>query len=161
LYRNLVAALSASGDPHQAFQLCVRRVKLMVIGAGIALRPDYQWTSVAPIIRAALLDHFGFDRRDLGQSAYLSEATALMQSIQGVDYLNITTFDAVNESTTVAELAKLAATLELRQAIPARLAQLNPLAASSDIPCVRVVPAELVFLTPEIPDTLILSQLGA
>ena len=56
------------------------------------------------------------------------------------------------------DIASLAVTLSLRQAIAASLARLDPTATD---PSQRILPAELVFLTPDIPDTLILTNIGA
>ena len=75
--------------------------------------------------------------------------------------MNVTTFDSVGEDTTIAQLALLAATLKLKQRVPSKLAHLNPDSSPGDPPSTRIIPAELVFLTPDIPDTLILTQVGA
>ena len=160
LYLSLVAALAAYGDPHQPFQVAVRKVRLLVIAASISVRDDYEWTSVAPAIRAAVLSLFHFDNRELGQTAYLSETISTIQNVEGVSYVNITTFDSVGEDTTIAELSQLSTKLKLRQRVESRLAHLNPDSSPGDPPSTRIIPAELVFVTPDIPDTLILTQVG-
>jgi hypothetical protein len=116
---------------------------------------------VEPQIRAAVLALFSFDARDLGQPAFLSEAIAAIQALEGVLYVNLTTFDSVSDDTTIDQLAKLASTLKLRQAVWAHPARLNPQADPAGDPCQRIRAAELVYLTPDISDTLILSNLGA
>jgi len=162
LYRNLIQSLLDFGDPHQPLQVCVRKVQLLVIAAGVQVLPDYAWESVEPKIRAAVLDAFGFDNRDLGQSAFLSEAIALMQNIEGVSYVDVQTFDGVPEDITAGQLAGLASTLQRQNHVLAQFARLNPyFDPSTDTdPCQRILPAELIFLTPDIPDTLILNQIG-
>lgn len=159
LYRNLVQALHRFGDPFQAIQVCVRKVKLLVVSAGIRVLADYQWESVEPLIRAALLDAFGFDRRELGQSAFLSEAVSLMQGVEGVAYVDVRVFDAVPEDIKAEKLASLAGSLGPNPFVEADLAKVNPSAAPGD-PCQRILPAELVFLTPDIPDTFILTEIS-
>lgn len=163
LYRNLVQSLLQFGDPYQPLQVCPRKVQLLVISAAIQILPDYAWESVEPRIRAALLDKFSFDNRALGQSAFQSEAVAVMQSIAGVSYVDARIFDAVREDATAAQLAGLASSLKTQNHVLAQLARLNPdfdPATDSD-PCDRILPAELVFLSPDIADTLILNQVGA
>lgn len=162
LYHNLAQSLLNFGDPHQPLQVCIRKVQLLVIAAGVQILPDYAWESVEPKIRAAVLDAFSFDNRDLGQSAFLSEAIALMQNIEGVSYVDVQTFDAVPEDVTAGQLAGLASTLQRKNHVFAHLAHPNPsLDPTVDTdPCQRILPAELVFLTPDIPDTLILNQIG-
>ncbi|MGH7879872.1 MAG: putative baseplate assembly protein, partial [Candidatus Binataceae bacterium] len=137
----------------------VRKVKLLVISTGIRLMADYLWESVEANIRAALLDGFSFDRRELGQSAFLSEAVSLIQGVEGVAYVDVQLFDGVPEDITVEKLAGLAATLGLKPYIEADLAQINTLADPAK-PCERIRPAELVFLTPDIPDTLLLTEIS-
>ena len=110
-------------------------------------------------LRAAILTLFSFDARALGQSAFLSEAIAAAQQVEGVAWVDVTIFDSVPESVTVAELATIADKLEQQRAYivaePARIDQKTPPGSAE-----RIVPAELVFMTPDIPDMLILSQSG-
>lgn len=162
LYHNLVQALHQYGDPYQPIQVAVRKVSLLIISAGIRVLADHQWETVEPQIRAALLDAFGFDRRELGQSAFQSEAVSLMQGMDGVAYVDVQVFDAVHEDITAEDLAGLAGTLGLKPYVEAGLARVNPSPPSADPsePCQRILPAELVFLTPDIPDTLILTEIS-
>lgn len=156
LYQNLVQALHQFGDPALAIQVAVRKLKLLVISAGVSLLADYQWESVEPKIRAAVLDVFSFDRRALGQSAFLSELVSIIQAVEGVSYVNPQTFDAVGEDVTAAQLASLASALKLNNAIHAQLARIDQ---NATLPAQRMLPAELVILTPDIPDTLLLTEI--
>ncbi|HMG50139.1 MAG TPA: putative baseplate assembly protein, partial [Inquilinus sp.] len=162
LYRNLLEAIETLGDPHLPVQICVRTVRLLVIGAKVALLPDYAFEFVEPKIRATLLMHFGFDQRDLGQAAFLSEAIAVIQGIEGVARVELQHFDSIPEDIGADQIVKLADTLTLRPHVSARHAMLNPKfePTAADDPCARVLPAELVYLTPAIPDTLILTEAG-
>jgi hypothetical protein len=162
LYRNLVQSLLQFGDPYIPLQVCIRKLQLLVISAAVQILQQYAWEDVQPQIRAALLDRFSFENRSLGQSAFLSEAITVMQGVPGVSYVNVDKFDAVSESVTASQLAGLAGSLKRKNHILAQLARLNPNfdpTTDSD-PCDRVLPAELVFLTPDIPDTLILNPIG-
>jgi hypothetical protein len=162
LYRNLLEAIETLGDPHLPVQICVRTVRLLVISAKVALLPDYAFEFVEPKIRSTLLMHFGFEQRDLGQAAFLSEAIAVIQGIEGVAHVEIQHFDSIPENIGAAQIVELANTLGLRPHVTARRAMLNPEfePAAADDPCARVLPAELVYLTPAIPDTLILTEAG-
>ena len=57
---------------------------------------------------------------------------------------------------TASELAGLGSTLGKQAYIPSSLAYVDTNVASGSVN--RIVPAELVFMTPDIPDTLILTQ---
>lgn len=157
LFQNLLLALQRSGDPYLPIQLAVRKLKLLVISAGVKVLPDYTWESVEPRVRAAMLDKFGFDRRDLGRSAFLGEAISAIQNVEGVSYVNMTRFDSVAEDITAAELAGMGASLRRRNLVQADLAQVDQ--AQTD-PIRRILPAELAVLAPEIPDMLILTQMS-
>jgi len=161
LYQNLLLSLRSFGDPSVPVQVCVRKVKLLVIIAGVKLQPEYLWEAVEPQIRAAVYARFAFDARDLGQPAFLSEAIATIQSVEGVLYVDAQAFDSVSEDTTVEALSKLSATLTLHPVVTADLARLDPSADPAGDPCARIRAAELVFLTPDIPDALFLTQIGA
>jgi hypothetical protein len=162
LYRNLLASLEEFGDPHLPVQLCTRKVRLLVLSAAVALLPDYAFELVEPKIRAALLEHFGFETRDLGESAFLSDAVAVVQSVAGVAYVDFRVFDSIGEDIDAEDLAALGKALKLKPYVVAGQAKLNPNfdPAKSDDPCDQVLPAELVYLTPAIPDTLILTEVG-
>lgn len=156
LYLNFIQSLHQNGDPYVPIQVVLRKLKLLVISAGVKVLADYKWESVEPNIRAALLDTFGFDRRDLGQSAFLGEVISTIQTVEGVSYVNVTTFDSVAEDVTAAQLATLASTLALKNVVEADLAHVDP---TQTDPAKRIAPAELAIVTPDIPDTVILTQI--
>lgn len=157
LYRALVQALAQAGDPHQPVQIALRRLKVLVISAGVKIQPAYKWESVAAYLRAVLLDLYSFDRRELGQSAFLSGAVSAMQAVAGVQYVDIRVFDSVSESVTAEQLASLANNLKPNSAVEAELAHVDPTEVD---PAKRIKPAELIILTPDIPDTLILTEIA-
>jgi predicted phage baseplate assembly protein len=156
LYHALVQALAQAGDSHQPVQVVLRRLKVLVITAGVKIKPDYKWETVAANLRAALLDLYSFDRRELGQPAFLSEAVSTMQAVAGVFYVDMQRFDSVAESVTAEQLTMLAVDLKLNSFVEAELAHADPTATD---PAKRILPAELVILTPDIPDTLILTEI--
>ncbi len=156
LYQNLLAALQQFGDPSLPVQVAVRKLKVLVIAARMKLQADYQWESVEANVRTALLATFGFDQRDLGQSAFLSEAISTIQSVEGVAWVDVQTFDAVAEDVTAAELAGLAGTLSRNNAVEADLARIDPNATD---PAKRILPAEGAIVTLDIPDTVILTEI--
>jgi predicted phage baseplate assembly protein len=165
LYQNLRRALHEFGDPYQAVQIAVRELMAVTISANVHLLPDYLWEAVEPKIRATLLDKFGFASRDLGQSAFLSEAISAIQKVAGVAYVYVEVFDFINEEKVIKKLEKKNTTQ------PASGLSGNPLADAENRlvarPGIRVQaarfengavkPAQLAFLTPLVPETLILN----
>lgn len=156
LFLNLRQALSKFGDPYHSMKLVVRKLKVLVISARVRLQPDYQWESVEPIIRAALLDKFSFARRELGQHALASEALSAIQARPEVAYVDLDTFDSISEDTSAEDLGKIGATLKLRTRIVVNKARVD--AKVTDL-SKRILPAELAYLSPSVAETLILTEL--
>jgi len=156
LFHNLRQALHQFGDPFQAIKIAVRQVKLLVIVARVRLLPDFQWESVEPDIRAGLLETLSFERRALGQDVASSEVISTIQGVGGVAYVDLDVFDAVDEGTDFSALSELAATLELKPRVIAAMDRVDPEITDPPRP---ILPAQLAYLSPEIPDTLILSEL--
>jgi predicted phage baseplate assembly protein len=157
LYRNLCQALHQLGDPYLPILVELRELIILVISAQVRLLPDYQWNSVEPEIRAALLDTFSFTRRQLGQDALLSEAISAIQHIPGVAYVDIDLLGGIPEAVVEdaallgEELEKLAnLTGQPKQRIPAQLAR--PEAG-------QIRPAQLAILIPELSETITLTEL--
>jgi hypothetical protein len=85
----------------------------------------------------------------------------MMQAIPGVASVDPVVFDAVADDTTADQLQQLASTLTVRRFVDADVAHLDPAAPPDADACTRLRPADLVFLTPSIPATLILTEIGA
>jgi predicted phage baseplate assembly protein len=157
LYKNLREALHKFGDPFQPVELETRYLKTLFMSANVKIHPDYLWESVETKVRAALLERFSFYRRDLGQDALLSEAIAAAQSVEGVVYVDFDLFDDVAEGVSVEELLTVGEDLKLRARVHAYLAHVE--AAATLGAQSRIRPAQLVLLTPLVPDTLILREI--
>jgi hypothetical protein len=172
LYRNLRLALSQNGDPYQPFRLDLREPMLLVISANVRLLPDYHWESVVPQIRGVLLSTFGFERRELGQDVWLSEVIGAIQAVPGVEYVDVDLLDSISETeatdpTLLAQkLAELSGSSDgatgvltnsgqqerPRQQIAVDLAHVGRDG--------QVYPAQFAFLSPDLPDTLVLTELS-
>jgi predicted phage baseplate assembly protein len=160
LYRNLRLALQQSGDPFQPFQVQTRNLVALIISARVRLHPDYAWDAVVPQIRSALLEAFGFERRELGQDAHLSEALRVIQGVGGVTYVDVDIFEGLSETVTTDALLLSEKLLALsgvtgndqpKQHVAANLARVD----EDGI----LQPAQLAFLNPQTPDTLILTEI--
>src|SRR5262249_30010403 len=126
---------------------------LLLVSAAVQVLPDFEWETVEPRIRAALLDAFGYPRRDLGQPAFLSEVYRTIQGVRGVDFADVDVFDfvvgSVDPKTLADQLARLA-TGQPKDFVAASLARVDPKGG--------IDPAQLVYLSPEVPDTLVLKE---
>ncbi|TDC24609.1 putative baseplate assembly protein [Streptomyces sp. 8K308] len=124
LLRGLRAALAEHGDPALPVQVAVREQVLLVIAGSVRVHPDHSWELVEPRLRAALYDRLGFQARELGQPAHLSEVLAAAQSVPGVDHIDVDTFTGIPGSLTPADLEGLAGWLtEPRPVVPAESAR--------------------------------------
>ena len=178
LYRNLLLALGRFGDRSIPLQVALREAVFIFISARVKVLEDHLWETVEPEIRAALLDAFSFDRRELGQDVWLSEAIGVIQGIKGVDYVDVDLLDAVSEAdaddpeTLADKLEELAAASGVassptnagngagrpNQRLVVELARIDPAAADRAL---RIRPAQMAYLNPTLPDTLILTEASA
>jgi len=156
LYKNLRQVLRHYGDPYLPIQVALRELLLMVLSANIRVLPDYQWPSVEQNIRAALLDAFSLERRDLGQPVFLSEVISRVQQVAGVAYVDVDFFGSIRENFTTAELEQLLQGNKINDPINAQLARRDENAAG---PIKPILPAQIAYLTPSVPDTLILKEI--
>jgi hypothetical protein len=165
LVANLVASLAANGDPHLPVRVAPGQIDLIVLAASVHIQAGYQWTDVSAAVRAALLSAYSYDSRSLGQAVVLSDIVATIQGVPGVDYAIVTGLATATLSddpaATVAQLAGLATTLS---APPVSLAipLAAPVRASNGTnlpPPWAISPAQVAILTPDVPDSLVLTQI--
>lgn len=179
LFQNLYQALLDAGDPHQPLLLAVRELMFVVISANIRLLPDYLWEPVVTKVRAALQDTFSVARRQLGQPLFLSEVIACIQAVPGVDYVDVDYLRGVPEKETINGRRQLitpdriseilvgesygsanslgaSTAKDPRPYIPVNLAGME---STPNGPRV-LYPAQLAFLNPELPATLILNPIN-
>ncbi len=195
----LRAALAEYGDARLPVRVDARELVLLLLAARVKLTSAYTWAWVEPRLRAALLRRLGFEGRELGRPAHLSEVLAVAQAVPGVDYVDVDVFTGVPASITAEQLVELLTTLDEPQAqVPARTARydeqictvtaadgetLTSLAARCGIPLAELLrlnpditdtrplargrsvfvfrgirPAQLALLTPDVADTLILTE---
>jgi hypothetical protein len=183
LYRNLRQAFYQLGDPFLPLQIEPRELALLVISAKVRLHPDYLWEAVEPEIRQALLTTFGFDGRNLGQDVMLSEVFSAIQQVPGVVYADVDTFGAIPEKRAAAdgsrialsptEIAAVAQKLVAQSQAPSEpvfRAALRKDGKSGLPPSIPVNlanvekgglrPAQIAYLSPNLPDTLILTEIS-
>ncbi|MEK9141343.1 MAG: putative baseplate assembly protein [Nitrospirota bacterium] len=165
LYRNLTEALRRFGDPYQPFRIELRELKLLALSALVRLHPDYLWEKVEPKIRAVLLDTFSFERRELGQDALLSEAISAIHKVTGVEYVDVDIFGGVPEKRLDRGSRRLLTPAEIAEEVQTIVED-----SSSEGPAHRVSvnladfegqvlrPAQLAYLSPLVPATLILNE---
>jgi predicted phage baseplate assembly protein len=154
LFRALKAALLAQGDPQLPLQIAVRELALIAFVAGIRVQPDASWPVVERRVRDALLEAFGFDRREFGDDVVLSRLVACAQAVDGVEAVDADGLALVHESITAAQLRDLPTKLAAQppQRLPVELARLG------EDPAATILPARLAIFSPDVPDTLILRE---
>jgi predicted phage baseplate assembly protein len=156
LMMNLTSALQQAGGMQRAFAIEERELVLLVAAVTLTPSADVLWEVLAPRVRSALVAAFGFDQRDLAQSVALSEFLSAIHKVPGVASARVTQFDSISRSDAdtaaalQAKLASLATSVIPEQvvtALPGRVDLSGTFA-----------PAQLVILSPDIADTLILTQ---
>ena len=164
LLASLVAALRRYGDPHRYLDGGMRDLRALVVSARIRVREDVLWEHVEPKARAAMLAHFGFDRRELGQGVAASEVVAVLQGVWGVEAVDLELLASIGEDELREDPGKLSELAEDAGGtegwtralwIPSRLARRDRPRPGERR---RILPAQLVVLVPSAPDTLILTE---
>jgi hypothetical protein len=180
LYKNLLLALRNAGDANVPVILQVRELLILVLSANIQILPDYQWEPVAKAVRARLLDVFSFERRDLAQDVMLSEVIAAIQAVPGVAYVDVDLLGGVPEKTSdIVEgrpARRLRTPQEISKAVQSLVSKgtIEPNEPAKAQPIQRIlvdlasvdqkglmIPAQLAYFLPEVPDTLVLNQIGS
>ena len=105
--RALRGALTEYGDPNLPVRVDVRELVLLLVAARVKVAPDHAWEVVEPRLRQALLARLGYEGRELGQPARLSDLLAAAHTVPGVDYVDVDVFTGVPATATAGELAAL------------------------------------------------------
>jgi predicted phage baseplate assembly protein len=158
IHRNLLSFLSIYGDPSLPVALDIRQLLALALSAKVGLLADYAWEFVEPVIRANLLDSFGFERASLARDVYLSQVIACIQAVQGVAWVDVDAFDTLDEATVLASLADgdghdlpdIPGVVQRVRVQPARLDAQG-----------QALPAQLAYFLPDVPDTLLLQEATA
>jgi hypothetical protein len=135
LFRNLRTAMRQLGDPQLPLRLQLRIALALTVSARVALLPDYAWEEVAPRLRAALYQACGFAQREIGQAVVESAIIGVIHQVRGVRHV----------------------VLQVRVYDQEQLAQGLTPAAPTGVQ--RIAPDQIAYLTPEVPDALILELL--
>ncbi len=166
----LLESFHTYGDPALPIEVDVREVRFALIKAGVRVASGYRWKDVEPWIRSALLDKLGFARRDLGQDLHASEVISLIHGVRGVQWVDLDILDAVgtrevHDANVLKALAVRLQDKQPRDRISAQLARVSSPSATryqqinqSTAAQGAILPAQLVYLCADLPDTLILEE---
>ena len=127
----LKAGLSTAGDPAVPLVVAPAELALIVLGGVIRHDSAASWQKVSADVRAALLDAFGYQRRELGQDVVLSELLATAQEVAGVLSVTVEALTVVPAWLTATDLAHLDLTGEVPSTIHVPGARLEDRAATS------------------------------
>ncbi|HEX8067392.1 MAG TPA: putative baseplate assembly protein [Thermoleophilaceae bacterium] len=160
-------ALAACGDPHLRVDVAVRELLLIALDAGVRVAPDREWATVEPRVRAALAEAFGFERRELGEGVHLSRVVSAIQSVPGVEHVDVDGLATIGEADLTEDPDGLADLLAPPPAehLAVRLATVErkpggwPAADDGPRRAYRVVPAQLAVISPTAPDTVLLREI--
>lgn len=163
LYLNLLQALRQLGDPTQPIQVDTRELLIPIISAGVQILPDYKWDFVEPKVRAKLLDDFGFEKRELGQDLVLSTVISSIQQVPGVAFVDVDGFGAISDrSTNNDDKSTIPTAKEIEETVAAIEGQKPPSRITVNetiIENTSIRAAQIAYLSPDLPQTLILKEI--
>jgi hypothetical protein len=155
VYRNLLEAFHRLGAPNEPMELVLRTPVILILSAGVHLVEGYEWKRVEPVIRAAVLQAFGFDRRRLGEPASQSALVRVIHGVPGVEYVDVDAFGGITAPLVHGRPQLTPDEIEKRvKKIVEESAEKGP---ASMVPAKH--PYELAYFTPAAPNTLILTEL--
>ncbi len=143
----LRAAMDAVRETTTPVELAGYRRSWFRVAAVIRAAPDFLFADVAAAARAALTQAFSFERRAFGQGVAAAEVVALLQGIEGVDFVDLNGLAKSDPSMTslptTVEAWLSAEEARWTSAAPGALA-FSTLSGLSD----DILPAELLLLDP-------------
>ena len=174
-----MSALHERSDPWQPFEVKSRKLFLILVEARVRVADGYEWEVVESRIRTALLDEFGFRRRELSQHVTLSEVTSAIHGVAGVDYVDVDFLGGLPEEK-IKEIPK-----ETEDGVRLQPGEVAARFQEEIVACIKaiqdhsehgrprqridvsparkvggeILPAQLAFLTPAVPQTLQLSEI--
>ena len=126
LYSNLLGAMSGAGNPLVPLQVKSYQSGLFRLTASLKIDPVFIPEKVLAEAEAKLRDEFSFAKRAFGQPVHLSEVFAVLQKIEGVVAVNITTLHRSNETADLNQHLAAAVPLPTRtQVLPAEILTLD------------------------------------
>lgn len=134
--RNLRASIAAGSDPSQRALVSSYAQRYFSLRANVAIDRRYVAADVKASVVVALVDAFGFDRREIAQSVTVAEIVALIHTVAGVLAVDV---DALEAYPPAASPASTSATVPA--ALPA-------FAARWDTRAPGPVAAELLTINP-------------
>ena len=157
LFSSLLEAFHRLGDPRLPVELAVRELLITVLSAQVSVLPDYAWPLVEADVRSALVERFGFDRRELAQDLLLSEIISTIQQTEGVAYVDVDVLAAVDEPTLLEALATDGGLTD-RLGLNTRITVSGARVGGGADPSLRLRPAQLTYFDPLQPARILLTE---
>lgn len=92
LLRNLRLAFRRYGDPLLRTVVWVATPVPLLLQAGVRIDPRHEWARVEAALRERLYQRHGWDRRAIGEAARLSIVLEALQSVDGVQSIDVDLF---------------------------------------------------------------------
>lgn len=161
---HLRRALRELSDPYQPLAVEPRELRLLIVSAGLRIEPDQLWEPVVTRVRRALLEAFGFDRRELAQGVAGSEVLSVMQAVRGVSHVDLDVFGAIDTAVLDDGVLRPLTPRQTADAVAAVVAAgvapaVQAARARRSPDGTAVLPAQLVLLSGDVAETLVLNQL--
>jgi predicted phage baseplate assembly protein len=86
---HLVASIAAASDPAQRFHVAAFALRYFALAARVAVDERFVADDVRAAVAAAVVERFGFDARELGQSVTAADLFACMHEVAGVVAVDI------------------------------------------------------------------------
>ncbi len=126
LLARLGVSIKTFGLPHQHFLLQPYRPLSFSLKANLLARQGHLADNVIAEVRAALIDHFSFEKRSFGQAVTKSEVIALIQGVDGVEMADLDFLKQGSQSDTILVARKARWEAQTDVVYPAELLTIDP-----------------------------------
>ncbi len=126
LYRNLRDAIAKSSEPWVSVQLSSYTPTFFRISGTVMVKPEYLVSQVATKVEAALRATFSFATRGFGQPVHRSEVIAAIQSVEGVEFVDLDAFYAGSTPTLEDDIVAAVPRTGKNEFFPAQLLTIDP-----------------------------------
>ena len=170
LYHNMVASLNQFGTLNMPLQVDKRSLSLIIASININIQAGYIWEKVETAVRQEILYNFGFDNRALGQSVLKSELLTVIQTVPGVQFADVDLLATISETGEVKPSDEITSggtneedIVDVLQKAIEKLGSVEledriEMRAYPQLVDNEILPAEIAYFSPEIPDALILKE---
>jgi hypothetical protein len=154
----LATGLARAGDPLVPAAVVPARLWMILLAAAVTHEARTDWSALAGAVRAALLAAFAYAGRELGADVRTGDLAAAALAVPGVLDFTVTALALAPTSAMATQLAKLLPVMLAPAGVPSRTSFVTAARAWDGQAPGPDAADSIAFLSPLVPDTLLLTE---